>query len=35
MHGGTISNGRFWTCAVFGAYWMSWIRSFSNTTDPG
>ena len=35
MHGGTTSNGRSWTCAVLGVYWMSWIRSFSNTTLPG
>ena len=35
MHGGTISSGRSCTFAVVGAYWISWIRSFSNTTLPG
>ncbi len=34
MHGGTIRSGRSKTLAVSGVYWMSWIRSFSNTTAP-
>ena len=35
MHGGTISSGRSCTSTVLGAYWISWISSFSNTTLPG
>src|SRR5260221_699566 len=30
-----MTNGRFSTCAVAGLYWISCIRSFSNTTLPG
>ena len=35
MQGGTINSGRLRTCAVAGAYWISWISSFSYTTLPG
>ncbi|CPN06057.1 Uncharacterised protein [Bordetella pertussis] len=35
MFGGTITSGRSQTLAVCGAYWMSCIRLFSNTTWPG
>src|SRR3989441_9611494 len=35
MQGGTITSGRAATWAVVGAYWISWISSFSYTTCPG
>ncbi len=35
MHGGTNSSGVFSTSLVCGAYWISWISSFSKTTVPG
>ncbi len=35
MHGGTISSGRRYTRAVLGAYWISSISGFLNTTLPG
>ena len=35
IQGGTISSGRWWTCSVLGAYWISCISSFWNTTLPG
>ncbi len=35
MQGGTINSGVFSTCGVCGAYSISWISSFSNTTEPG
>ena len=35
MHGGTITSGAARTRGVAGAYWMSWMMSFSNTTAPG
>ena len=35
IQGGMISSGRRATCLVEGAYWISWISSFWNTTLPG
>ena len=35
IHGGLASTGTERTCGVCGAYWMSSIRSFLNTTLPG
>ena len=35
MHGGTIDQRPLVHLGVVGVYWMSWISSFSNTTDPG
>ncbi len=35
MQGGTITRGVFSTAAVCGVYWISWINSFSKTTEPG
>src|SRR5471032_358066 len=35
MHGGTINSGRWCTCGVLGAYWISWNSGCSNTTCPG
>ena len=35
IQGGMISSGRWWTCSVVGAYWISCISSFWKTTLPG
>ena len=35
IQGGMISSGRFAAFSVVGVYWISWIRSFWNTTLPG
>jgi hypothetical protein len=35
MQGGTMTSGRLCTLGVVGAYWISCISSFSNTTLPG
>ena len=35
IQGGTISSGRFSTCSVAGAYWISSMISLRNTTLPG
>ncbi len=35
IQGGMMTSGLAWTFSVSGAYWMSWMRSFSKTTDPG
>ena len=34
MHGGIITSGRAKTSAVRGAYWITWISSFSKITAP-
>ena len=35
IQGGTISSGVACTLSVLGAYWISWMSSFWNTTLPG